>query len=83
MACVGQATVSFVQPGARTAERMAYLRAKPVLTVAESIELTGFSREAILQARKAGELPSRKLGRAVRIGTADLLRWAGAEAAAS
>ena len=64
------------EPG--TAERLAYLTARLVLSLAEAGELTGLSRSTLLRAIANGDLPSTKVGRRVILPTAGLIEFVGA-----
>lgn len=60
--------------GERTSERMEYLAARPILSMAEAGELVGISRSTLLRARRSGVLPARKLGEAGTAGRVVILR---------
>ena len=51
------------------------LRSKLLLTLDEAQIVTGLSREILLDAIKAGELPSKIMGKAYRVKTQDLERY--------
>jgi len=57
----------------RSADRLADLAARPVLSLAESAELLGCSTASIRRAADAGDIRSRKLGRRRYIETSSLL----------
>ncbi|MGK2955197.1 MAG: helix-turn-helix domain-containing protein [Solirubrobacterales bacterium] len=59
-----------------------YLKARPVVTVAEASELTTLSQSGIRRAIRNGGVPARKIGRRVLIDTCGLLAWVGVEAEA-
>lgn len=66
-----------------TAERLTYLTARPVVSLAEATELTGLSRSTLLRSIDAGTLTATKVGRRVMIPTAALLSFVGADTAAA
>lgn len=72
-------SVTTPEPG--TAERMAYLTARPVVSAQELAELGGVSPSTVRRAIDAGELPATKIGRRVVIPTAAGLAWLGIDTA--
>lgn len=52
-----------------------YLKARPVVTIAEAAELTTLSPSGIRRSIKDGAIPARKIGRRVLIETSVLLDW--------
>lgn len=65
-------------PGDQSAARMGYLLAKPTLSVAEAVEVTGLSESTLKRAVTAGTIPVHRIGARVLIATADVLAFVGA-----
>lgn len=51
------------------------LKDRKTLTTAEAAELTGLSKDTIARARKAGDLPAKRVGSRVLIRHVDLDAW--------
>lgn len=64
--------------GALTADDLAALLARPVVSIDDSTRIVGASRSTICRAIASGDLPATKRGRRVFIATPALLAWAGA-----
>ena len=60
-----------------TAERVAYLMARPVLAVGELAEIADLSTSTVRRAIDAGDLPVRRIGRRVLIPATDARAWLG------
>ncbi len=66
-------------PGDQSAARIAYLMARPTMSVAEAVEVTGLSESTIKRAILAGTIPVRRVGARVLLSTADVLAFVGVE----
>lgn len=64
------ATITTASP-----ERIALLRARPVINTEELLELGPVSRSTVQRAIKTGALPSHTIGRSRLIRTQDALAW--------
>lgn len=63
------------------AEYLRELQARPVLSAAEVVELTGISLSIVRRAIRTGDLRSHKIGTRVLIPTAAAMEWMGLEPA--
>lgn len=66
------------EPSSPKTERLADLKARPVLSVAEVVEVSHLSLSTVRRAIKAGELVSHHVGRRVLVPTHAALDWIGA-----
>lgn len=58
-----------------TADRIAALLAKPVLSRAEIVEVSGLSKATVIRAQKAGDLPVSRIGDRVLSPTTAAMAW--------
>lgn len=72
---VGENATADTTPEAGTSARLAYLKARLVVSLAEAGELTGLSRSTLLRAIQNGDLAATKVGARVVIPTPGLLEF--------